>query len=255
MTNTFSVYAWCDRPFIAYLDEVEAETPEEAIALARQQPEQLLDVAEECNGQYPWDEFAAFDGDGRELLRVLDAEARMRNAAPELLAACRMVVDRWERGDLAEAVRVCAALIEECSVQLARIPVTSVDPAAPDRARFHYEAETTACQAADSVACFSISNEGGVPMKSSTPTDSGPPSGAGAVPKVRISLEGVDGNAFSLLGAWCHAAQSQGLTPEQIEEVTREATAGDYEHLLHTLQKYQVAPDNAAAGDGTDAFQ
>lgn len=115
MTRTFSVYAWCVRPFIAYLDEVEAETPEEAIALARRQPEQLLDAAEECNGQYLWDEFAACDGDGRELLCVLDTEARVREAAPELLAACRMVVDRWERGDLAEAARACAAAVEKAT--------------------------------------------------------------------------------------------------------------------------------------------
>jgi hypothetical protein len=34
-------------------------------------------------------------------------------AVPRLLAACRMVVDRWERGDLAEAARACGAAIAE----------------------------------------------------------------------------------------------------------------------------------------------
>jgi len=115
MTKTFTVHAWCVRPFITYLDEVEAETPEEAIALARRQPEQLLDAAEECDGRYPWDEFAACGEDGGELLRALDTEARVREAAPELLAACRMVVDRWERGDLAEAARACAAAVEKAT--------------------------------------------------------------------------------------------------------------------------------------------
>jgi hypothetical protein len=113
MTKTFTIHAWCVRPFISYLDEVEAETPEQAIALTRRQPEKLLDAAEECNGEYPWDEFAALAEDGRELLRVLATEARVREAAPVLLAACRMVVDRWERGDLAEAARACAAAVEK----------------------------------------------------------------------------------------------------------------------------------------------
>jgi hypothetical protein len=35
------------------------------------------------------------------------ANARLIIAAPELLAACRMVVERRERGDLAEAARAC----------------------------------------------------------------------------------------------------------------------------------------------------
>ncbi len=85
--NTYLIQAWCVRPFITYLDEVEAETPEQAIAIARQQPAKLLDAAEECNGAYPWDEFAAYDESGAELLRLLDGEARQRAAAPALLEA------------------------------------------------------------------------------------------------------------------------------------------------------------------------
>jgi hypothetical protein len=33
-------------------------------------------------------------------------------AAPALLAACRLVVERWLRGDLAEAARACHAAID-----------------------------------------------------------------------------------------------------------------------------------------------
>jgi hypothetical protein len=55
MANTYLIHAWCVRPFIAYLDEIEAATPEEAIAIARRQPEKLLDAAEECNAEQPWD--------------------------------------------------------------------------------------------------------------------------------------------------------------------------------------------------------
>jgi hypothetical protein len=39
------------------------------------------------------------------------ANARLIAAAPALLRACQMVVDRWERGDLAEGARACADAI------------------------------------------------------------------------------------------------------------------------------------------------
>lgn len=40
------------------------------------------------------------------------ANGRLIAAAPELLAACRKVIDRWEKGDLAEAARACQAAVE-----------------------------------------------------------------------------------------------------------------------------------------------
>jgi hypothetical protein len=43
------------------------------------------------------------------------ANARLIVAAPRLLAACRMVVERWEIGDLAEAARMCQAAIFEAA--------------------------------------------------------------------------------------------------------------------------------------------
>ena len=45
--------------------------------------------------------------------------------APQLLAACRMVVDRWERGDLAEAAQ-CADAIAEAEMAT---PPTGTDHA------------------------------------------------------------------------------------------------------------------------------
>jgi hypothetical protein len=39
------------------------------------------------------------------------AAIRLVFAAPRLLAACRMVIDRWEQGDLAEAARECGDAI------------------------------------------------------------------------------------------------------------------------------------------------
>jgi hypothetical protein len=49
-----------------------------------------------------------------------EANACLIAAAPKLLAACRMIVDRWERGDLAEAARACSAAIVEAERRPAR---------------------------------------------------------------------------------------------------------------------------------------
>lgn len=91
MTNNYLIHAWCDRPFITQLYPIVADTPAEAIAIARRQRKALEDAAEECNGQYPWDEFAAYDEDGNELLHVLDKDARLHSAAPALLEALTYV--------------------------------------------------------------------------------------------------------------------------------------------------------------------
>lgn len=72
-------------------------------------------VAPDAEGVHPdlyIAEIAEEDGEGR----VASSEQRAANgrliaAAPELLAACRMVVERWEHGDLAEAARLCHAAV------------------------------------------------------------------------------------------------------------------------------------------------
>jgi hypothetical protein len=105
----YTVIAWCERPFYAEC-EVEAETPEAALAKAREAIHG--EPAEDCGGEYCWDEWRV-ETDDEEVLSHLDEPARLGLAAPALLAACQMVVDRWEKGDLAEAVRACAAAIAE----------------------------------------------------------------------------------------------------------------------------------------------
>jgi len=80
MTNTYLINAWCIRPFNAEL-EVEADTPEQAITIARTRRDQLIDSAEDCEFDYFWDEFAAYDERGKELLHVLDEKARVWEAA------------------------------------------------------------------------------------------------------------------------------------------------------------------------------
>jgi len=56
--------------------------------------------------------------------------------------------------------------------------------------------------------------------------------------KVKLTLVGLDGNAFSLMGAFTQAARRQGWTKEEIDAVLKECTSGDYDHLLCTLMDY-----------------
>jgi hypothetical protein len=78
MTNRYLIQAWCVRRFITACD-VDAETPEQAVASARKQQDKLLDAAEECDGDYPWDEFAVYDDDGKELLHIRERQADPQN--------------------------------------------------------------------------------------------------------------------------------------------------------------------------------
>lgn len=55
--------------------------------------------------------------------------------------------------------------------------------------------------------------------------------------KVKLDLSGLDGNAFTLMGAFSKAAKQQGRTKEEIQIVMTECQSGDYDHLLQTLLK------------------
>ena len=111
MTRYF-ITAWCDRPFFARC-EVEADTPEEALAHARDAIHNA--PAEECDDSYPWDEWRVDTAETDAVLVHRDAPVRLRAAADNLLLACRMVVDRWEHGNLAEAARACRAAVAEAT--------------------------------------------------------------------------------------------------------------------------------------------
>jgi hypothetical protein len=73
-------------------------------------------VAQDPNGKHPdiyIAEIAETDEDGRVASpKQREANARLIAAAPELLAAAEKVVSRWEKGDLAEAVRELDAAID-----------------------------------------------------------------------------------------------------------------------------------------------
>lgn len=55
---------------------------------------------------------------------------------------------------------------------------------------------------------------------------------------VKLRLDGQDGNAFALMGAFKNAARKQKWTPDEIDVVLKECMSGDYDHLLATLCKY-----------------
>ena len=56
--------------------------------------------------------------------------------------------------------------------------------------------------------------------------------------KVSLELIGLDGNAFSILGAFQKQARRESWSDKEIEEVINEAKDGDYEHLLGTIQDH-----------------
>jgi len=53
--------------------------------------------------------------------------------------------------------------------------------------------------------------------------------------KVELNLCGLDGNAYSLMGAFQKQAKKEGWTSEEIEEVLEDARSKDYQHLLCVL--------------------
>jgi hypothetical protein len=56
-------------------------------------------------------------------------------------------------------------------------------------------------------------------------------------PDVQVQLTGEDGNAFAILGAVSKALKRAGHR-EAADEFYKEATSGDYDHLLQTAMRY-----------------
>ena len=53
-------------------------------------------------------------------------------------------------------------------------------------------------------------------------------------PEVEVDLVGEDGNAFSILGRVQKAMRRADIPKDEIDAYLKEATAGDYDHLLAT---------------------
>lgn len=56
--------------------------------------------------------------------------------------------------------------------------------------------------------------------------------------KVKLTLVGLDGNAFALMGAFQRQARREKWTSKEINEVLDECMSGDYNHLLRTLAEH-----------------
>ena len=55
---------------------------------------------------------------------------------------------------------------------------------------------------------------------------------------VKLKLVGLDGNAFSVMGAFSQAARKSQWNKDEIDIVLKEAMSGDYDHLLQTILTY-----------------
>jgi hypothetical protein len=62
--------------------------------------------------------------------------------------------------------------------------------------------------------------------------------------KVILELVGLDGSAYSVMGAFQRAARQQGWTKDEIKVVLDEAMSGDYDHLLVTIMDNTTSPDD-----------
>lgn len=56
--------------------------------------------------------------------------------------------------------------------------------------------------------------------------------------KVTLTLVGLDGNAFNLMGAFSKQAKKEGWTQEEIKLVLDKCKSGDYDNLLVTLMDH-----------------
>ena len=55
--------------------------------------------------------------------------------------------------------------------------------------------------------------------------------------EIRVNLEGIDGNAFNILGTVSGAMRRGGVSQADRDAFFAEATAGDYDHLLQTVMR------------------
>ena len=56
--------------------------------------------------------------------------------------------------------------------------------------------------------------------------------------KPTLKLTGTDGNAFAVLGKARAALKAAGYSKAEIDRFTKEATSGDYDHLLATATEW-----------------
>ena len=134
--TTYNVHIYREMRLV--YESITADTPEAAAAIARDKPTDDAVEIDDCEGE-TFSALVDVAGDEEyEHSRLIDfEEERLRKAARPLLAACRAVVDRWERGDLAEAGAPCSNAISQAE-PIFSPSVPSTSPPAQS-ARFEIE--------------------------------------------------------------------------------------------------------------------
>jgi hypothetical protein len=57
-------------------------------------------------------------------------------------------------------------------------------------------------------------------------------------PNVKVQLSGEDGNAFAIIGRCRRAARREGVSDDELDAFSAEATSGDYDHVLQTCMRW-----------------
>lgn len=57
-------------------------------------------------------------------------------------------------------------------------------------------------------------------------------------PEVEVEISGIDGNAFSIMGATTKALRRAGVPKEEQDQYFQEATSGDYDNVISTTMKW-----------------
>ena len=60
--------------------------------------------------------------------------------------------------------------------------------------------------------------------------------------KVQLQMVGLDGNAFSIMGAFQRQARREGWTKEEIGTVLDKARSGDYYNLINVIAEHCENP-------------
>lgn len=110
--TTYEVTAWCNVPYYATF-EVKAANLDHALKKTKLRAKNKKECGEPCGGDSEWDEF--------EIMSVPDAAQHLRHLEPAWVAAvaaldlrdalqagirhAQAIVESWQSGDLAEAVR------------------------------------------------------------------------------------------------------------------------------------------------------
>lgn len=57
-------------------------------------------------------------------------------------------------------------------------------------------------------------------------------------PEIHVQLVGLDGNAFAIISRCCEAMRRAKLSLAEREEFRKDATSGDYNHLIITCMEW-----------------